>query len=293
MPATSSEIVSIGAAKPPSWERVKGFIKEKIIDEHSPHAHEKKILDRINTFVEGPDDAVVTNLARRFKPFITEHAYAFGVSQTVGEITAVVGATAGAYILAERALPELRTKRQRVNRKIQSFWRKKTRVQESAARKAVSPYLSAEVRAFNAAVRAVSRGETVKDMLSSGFKPDTDAYREQLRLREAMYDVLITNRRDSLVAKLERSIFFGALDRFIRRVGVDNYFFENVDRIARLGNSKEQGIQWLTLVENLYDRAFPFLKKTGHLSDPNLFAEFWYEIESHLGRFGPIPERKF
>lgn len=289
MPISSSEIVYIGAAKPPSWgEKAGRFVKEKIIDEHSPHAHEKKILDRINTLAEGPDDAVVTNLARRLKPIITEHAYALGVSQTVGEITAVVAATTGAYMLAERVFPSLERTRKHMPKKVKG---------ESARFQADSPTgrptPSPEVVAFNAAVRAVSRGKTVKDMFLLGFKPDTEAYQEQLKLREAMYDVLITNRRDSLVAGVERDIFLGALDNFFRRVGADDYFSEEVDRIVRLRNSKEQGIQWMTQVERLYDRAFPYLKKTGHLSDPDLFANFLYEIESRLGRFGPIPERKF
>ena len=109
MPESSPETITVATARPPSWgERAKGFIQEKVIDEHSPHAHERKILDRITRLAEGPEDATVTKLAKKLKPTIARHAYRLGVAQTVGEVTAVVAATAGAsYILAKKALPSI------------------------------------------------------------------------------------------------------------------------------------------------------------------------------------------
>src|SRR3989344_9446204 len=128
MPESSPETITVATARPPSWgERAKGFIQEKIIDEHSPHAHERKILDRITRLAEGPEDAVVTRLARRLKPTIDRHAYRLGVAQTVGEVTTVVATTAGAYILAEKAIPSLGNQRRRI---FNTFRRSTRRPQE-------------------------------------------------------------------------------------------------------------------------------------------------------------------
>ena len=106
MPESSPETITVATARPPSWaERAKGFIQEKIIDVHPPHAHDGRRLDRITRLAEGPEDAVVTRLARRLKPTIDRHAYRLGVAQTVGEVTVVVAAVTGGGLLLHKKFP--------------------------------------------------------------------------------------------------------------------------------------------------------------------------------------------
>ena len=130
------DVILEGSGKPHFFDRPKRFIKEKVIDEHSPHAHERKILDRITRLAEGPEDAVVTRLARRLKPTIDRHAYRLGVAQTVGEVTTVVATTAGAYILAEKAIPSLGNQRRRI---FNPFRRSARRPQEQTQPRGQAP----------------------------------------------------------------------------------------------------------------------------------------------------------
>src|SRR3989344_4577491 len=121
MPDAAHEVVYTGSAASFSWhERGRKFIKDKIIDEHSPHAHEREFLKNVNWLTDHLDGKP-KELALAIKPVVEKIAYPLGVAKTVGEITAVVATTVGVYLLAERALPRLKGGRESIGRTIRSL----------------------------------------------------------------------------------------------------------------------------------------------------------------------------
>lgn len=84
--AAASELVFVGQARPPSWREKAGrFVKEKIIDPHTPEAHYQDIIKKyfwVTDRLEGPS----LDLAQRIRPQVELAARAAGWTKTITEV---------------------------------------------------------------------------------------------------------------------------------------------------------------------------------------------------------------
>lgn len=294
------DVVFEGSSTPHFFDRPKRFVKDKIIDEHSPQAHERKILDRITRLAEGPEDAIQTKLAKKLKPTIERHSYRLGVALTVGEVTAVVAATAGAYILTERSFPKLRQRREEL------FHRTPRKEPEPAQqtepdrdsdelRRNLGLMTRAELAAYNAAVEVISKGKTVEELLVLDPTKASKTYRKQRALRERMFRLMFIERanRGFRNSEAEMSQFFAVLDTVVgwAREHKDHVQAQLAD-ISAVANPRHRANSWESLVRWIHTKAVsPNSYLTGRISDPEFFPQFLLLIEEHLGRFGDIPKR--
>lgn len=104
MPDAAPEIVYTGAGKPPSWgERAGQFVKEKIIDPHTPEAHYQDIMKKYFWATDRLEGRP-REIAQRLRPQVELAAKAAGWSQTFAELYLAGSALALTTIIAGKGL---------------------------------------------------------------------------------------------------------------------------------------------------------------------------------------------
>ncbi len=85
MPDAAPEVVYTGAATPPSWgERAGHFVKEKVIDPHTPEAHYQSIMKKYFWVTDRLEGRSI-ELVQKIRPTMELYAKAAGWSQTIME----------------------------------------------------------------------------------------------------------------------------------------------------------------------------------------------------------------